>query len=159
MDRLDVQPADVRDCAFNPAQDAIVRAAVAGEVLLVRHDPNTGASWLANFLRDRCGWICAPTDGGRPKITDEFARGQDVVVDIDCGELVLLTDIQAVPREIVMCFAPPPAGAWRELDVTKITRRQGWSPVARICACGGRRWFSDGLCATERVHGWRAFNQ
>jgi hypothetical protein len=51
----------------------------------------------------------------------------------------------------------PPAGAWRELDVTKITRRQGWTPVARICACGGRRWFSDGLCATEheRVHGWR----
>lgn len=149
MDRL--QPG-----VLNPAQEAIVRAAVDGEVLLVRHDPDTGASWLANFLRDRCGWICAPT--GRPT---DFARGLDVVVDIDCGTNVLLSDIQAVPGKRVMCFA----GAWRELDVTKITRRQGWTPVARICACGGRRWFSDGLCATEheRVHGWRgsahAFNR
>jgi hypothetical protein len=58
MDCLNVQPAGddvwegVRgDCVLNPAQEAIVRAAVVGEVLVVTHDyMNTGASWLAAFL-------------------------------------------------------------------------------------------------------------
>jgi hypothetical protein len=170
MDCLNVQPAgdDVRgDCVLNPAQEAIVRAAVVGEVLWVTHNPDTGASWLAAFLRDRCGWSCAYVSH-LSKITDEFSRGQDVVVDIDgwWGPESkkyndMFRDIHAVPgkRVIVLCYDHPPTG--RELDVTKITQRQGWTPAARICACGGRRWFSDGLCATEheRVHSWRAHNQ
>jgi hypothetical protein len=133
MERLDVQAVEgfvqrrfLGECVLNATQEAIVRAAEPGEVLVVYRTDGAAwydFSWLAGFLGSRCGWERA--DFGPKHVRNALCSGKDVVIDTTYALLTakqnnMFRALHAVPgrRVVVMCHGAPPAGEWRVLDVT-----------------------------------------
>jgi hypothetical protein len=115
------------ECVLTATQEAILRAAEPGEVLVVyRMDGAAhGCSWLAGFLKSRCGWERAAADFGPKHVKNTLCSGKDVVIDTTRALLTakrnnMFRALHAVPgrRVVVMCHGAPPAGEWRVLDVT-----------------------------------------
>jgi len=118
------------DCVLNATQEAIVRAAEPGEVLVVYRRTalgGYGCTWLHGFLAQRCGWDWAQGDFGPKHVKEALSSGKDVVIDTTCAFQSMTAKrnnmfraLHCVPgkRVIVMCHGAPPTGAWRELDVT-----------------------------------------
>jgi hypothetical protein len=134
MERLDVQAVEgfvqrrfLGECVLNATQEAIVRAAEPGEVLVVYRTDGAahGCSWLAGFLTSRCGWELAAADFGPTHVKTALCSGKDVVIDTTRAFLTakrnnMFRAPHAVPgrRVVVMCHGAPPAGEWRMLVVT-----------------------------------------
>lgn len=120
------------DCKFMKGQEAMVRAAKPGEVLMAYRSGkgDHGCSWLTNFLIYRCGWVGGRCDTGPACLAALSGGDNDVVIDINVCHTVggpqctkLFAGVHAVPgkRVIVMYAGVPPVGAWLELDITGCT--------------------------------------
>jgi hypothetical protein len=136
MERLDVQAVEgfvqrrfLGECVLNATQEAIVRAAEPGEVLVVYRTDGAahGCSWLLGFLAARCGWEWAAGDFGPKHVKNALCSDKDVVIDtthafqhLTAKRNNMFRALHAVPgrRVVVMCHGAPPAGEWRVLDVT-----------------------------------------
>jgi len=120
------------DVVLNSTQEAILRAAKPGEVLLVyrtKAEYGRGCSHLAAFLGQRCGWERGTEIFGPKHVELTLAQGRDVVFDCTCAFQAMTAKknnfFRALhttdKRVIVMCHGvPPPVGTL--MDVTHMPK-------------------------------------
>lgn len=121
-ERYYVHPRLRGEVRFNPSQEAIVRAAKPGKILIAYRADSThvhGCTFLAEFLEQRAGWIETSDIGGRvPGIIVALESDMDVVIDMTRALSVhekrndvfrQIDETRTAKRVIVMYTGIPPA--------------------------------------------------